>query len=378
MIWKILIILVWWMPLSAWSYPEMVRHGYIHCTACHTTLVGGGLLNEYGRSLSREILSQPSFLGKPSAEGDEQFAGGGFRAPEWLLLGGDVRLLQTFVESPQGSRGRFMVMQVDVDASAQVNDWFRVFFSVGRIEPRVENAQLKDFIASPRHGVEFRLTPADQESRVAVRLGRFMPAYGIPFAEHTFASRRLLDFGPGQERYGAEFAWSNDTTSVIGTGIAAQANGNGNKVETGGAVQVARAIGSSSKVGANFYKTKRDDTGTPYDRQIDGIFAYIGFNKQWYGLLEVDRPKDPNGLEGFIDVFKLGYEMGQGLHFFGVHEFANLNVAQAHPKFEALGLGAQWFPRPHWDLYGTYRKERNTALSNDFQDVIWLIAHFYL
>lgn len=362
----------------AFAFPDMVRHGYVSCISCHTSMVGGGLLNEYGRSLAREVLSQKSLNGIPVAEGSEAFAYGVVKTPAWLLAGGDVRLLQYFEESKQVSRARFFIMQVDLEGSAQVTTQWRVFASLGRVEPKAANATAKDFVTSSRHGVEYLFTKPDDQKRMAIRLGRFMPAYGINFAEHTFVTRRLLDFQPGYERYGAELSWSGTRNSVIATGIASQADNNGIVEEKGGVVQAAMAWGEQSKLGLNYYQTERKDGAIQYSRRMMGAFAHLSLSKTWYSLIEADRIQGADQKWGFVEIFKLGYELHQGLHLIGAQEFANLNLDESNPKFEAFSVGAEWFPRPHWDLLALYRRERDTALSNDFKDVGWLILHFYL
>lgn len=375
---KSLVVLVLLFAPPALAFPEMVRHGYTHCTACHTTLVGGGLLNEYGRSLSRELLAQPTLGGKAPAEGDESFLGGAVQPPSWLNMGGDIRLLQTFVESKKASSGRFMIMQVDLDAAFQLGERWRAFLSIGRTEPKKSDATAKDYVTSPRHWIEYLLSSPDSAERWTLRAGRFMPAYGIAFAEHTLYTRRYLDFSPGQERTAAELAWMNDRWSVIATGIFAQSAFNQLKSEKGGALQIASAVGESSKLGLSLYQTDRDDGGLKWKRRIYGLFAHVGFSKDWYGLLEVDRPQGADGKWGVVETFKLGREVSQGVHLIALQEFANLDSAKANPKMEAFGVGAEWFPRPHWDLYGVYRKERNTAVGDEFNDVVWLILHYYL
>jgi hypothetical protein len=371
-------LIVLLLSSRVWAFPEMVRHGYVNCTACHTSLVGGNMLNPYGRSLSREILSQKMFFGQAAGEGDEQYLHGLIETPKWLDVGGDIRLLQTFVESQQASKGRFLIMQVEMDFVARASDLISTFFSLGRLEPRKEDPTAKDFVYSPRWGGDLRLSPQDQPEQTNFRVGRFMPAYGINFAEHVFVTRTLLDFGPGQERFAAELSWVDDQSSVIGTLIGGQASGNQSKYEVGGIIQFARAVGEKSKVGINYYKTKRRENDVDFNRSILGGFAYMGFTKDWYGLFEVDQPRGADEKNGLVEAFKLGHEVFQGLHIFATHEFANLNTEQADPKFEAYGIGAEWFPKPHFDFYGAYRKEKNSGLSADFQDVVWLIGHYYL
>ena len=376
---RILLFCLLLVGSRAFAFPDMVRHGYTHCNSCHTQLSGGGLLNDYGRSLSREVLSAKSLAGFPSHEGDENFAYGLIKRPEWLLLQSDVRILQAFVESKTVSRARFMIMQVDLDASARVNEHLRFFGAAGRVEPlSLSQPRFKDYLSAPRLGAEYTFTKPDAENRITLRAGRFMPAYGIGFAEHKFFTRRLFEFEPGMERGAAEATWANDHTSVIATGIFNRYANNDMLKETGGALQVATAAGEKSKVGVNGYYTERKESGARYDRRILGAFAHIGFSKEVYGLLEVDQPKSAVGKWGLVELFKLGWEVQQGWHLFVVQEFANLDASKSNPRMEAFSAGTEWFPRPHWDLYALYRRERDTSLAADFQDQIWLIAHFYL
>lgn len=373
----VLIVSLFFAP-AAFAFPDMVRHGYVHCTACHTSLAGGNVLNEYGRALSREVLSQPSLGGRPVVDGDENFLYGFTKPVKGLLLGGDIRLLQLFSESKTASRGRFMIMQVDFDAFYEVSKRVRAFFSVGRVEPLNADPTAKDYVASPRHGLEYQFTAPDAENRVALRVGRFMPAYGIGFAEHTFVTRRLLNFMPSQERLAAELSWNNDRASVIATGLFQQFQNNDTKPEAGGILQVAHAVGDNSKVGVNYYQSELKTAGTKFTQRALGAYAHMAFTKNFYGLLEVDRIKGRQNTWGFIDTFKLGYEVHQGWHLIGVHEFANLDMDKSNPKFEAYSVGTEWFPRPHWDFLALYRKERNSGVRNSFDDVVWLVAHFYL
>ncbi len=362
------------------AFPDMVRHGYLQCVTCHVSVTGGNLLNSYGRSISKELLSQPTLGGKPSLEGDEEALYGFAPAPEWLVYGGDIRLLQTFIESKQASKGRFFVMQVDLDfAATLIADRLKAFFSIGRIESRLKEATAKDFVSSPRHGLEYVFSDPEASDRLGLRVGRFMPAFGIGFAEHTFVSRGVLGFGPGQERYAAELSWFNESYQVTATGVLSQASGNQILHENGGVLQVASAVGTDSKVGLNYYQSRqKTPAGLEFDRKILGAFTHWAFTKEWYALWDLARPQGADKKWGLVSTFKFGHEFHQGLHLLGVHEFANLNMEQTDPRFEAYSIGAQWFPRPHWDFLGYYRKERTTALNNDFQDAVWLIGHFYL
>lgn len=366
------------LSVPGFSFPEMIRHGYTSCVICHTSVAGGNLLNEYGRSLSKELLSQPTLFGKKANESDEQFLAGTVPLPEWMRLGGDVRLLQTFVENSQVSKGRFLIMQVQVDADAKINNYISAFASMGRIESSKADASAKDFIYFPQWGLQARLSAEDQSNQWSARVGRFLPVYGIHFAEHTFVTRTHLDFGPGQERFGAELALVHEDYSLVVTGITGLAAGLQNAIEEGGIIDAGMTIGRKSKIGINYYQTKRALGELRYDRKVAGLYSMIGFTDHWYGLFEVDQPESISGKKGLLTTMKVGHDVFQGCQIFGTQEFSNLNTEKSDPKFEAYGIGVQWFPRPHWDMSGVYRREKNTAVGQTFSDVIWLIGHYYL
>ena len=42
---------------NAEAFPELTRHGYASCIACHVSPNGGGVLTPYGRNLSLDMLS---------------------------------------------------------------------------------------------------------------------------------------------------------------------------------------------------------------------------------------------------------------------------------------------------------------------------------
>lgn len=374
-----IVFLVLMLSRSVFAFPDMVRHGYTHCTACHTTLTGGGLLNEYGRGLSKELLSQVQFGKIKPDDETPKFAYGAFNTPPNLLLGADFRALQYFSESSKASRGRFLIMQADFDASWQVSERVRVFGSIGRIEPRDADTVARDYVTSPRHGIEYLITKPDSDNRVTIRAGRFMPAYGINFAEHTFVTREPLSFGPARERYAVELAWNNESSSVIATGLLSQTDGNKSAGEDGGILQYARALGEGNKIGVNYYRSRRYTSSSDYTkREMFGVFAHLKFSEKWYGLFEIDQVRNEYLAHGVAEIFKVGYEAWQGFHLIGVQEYSSPERRNTENQYTAYSTGFEWFPAPHWDFYSLYRREHNTQTDPKSLDALWFIFHYYL
>ncbi|MGZ6125062.1 MAG: hypothetical protein ACXWLR_08885, partial [Myxococcales bacterium] len=76
-------------PAAASAYPEMIRHGYTQCAACHTDPSGGTLLTDYGRAQSELLLSTrwgAADEAEPTAA--SKFLLGAVSTPASVTLGG--------------------------------------------------------------------------------------------------------------------------------------------------------------------------------------------------------------------------------------------------------------------------------------------------
>lgn len=96
---------------KSYAFPELTREGYQHCNSCHASPNGGGVLTQYGRGLSKDLLStwgtdeEVPFLYL-------------LKTPEWLDMGGDVRMIETLMDTAQFEQAQFILMQADVEAAA--------------------------------------------------------------------------------------------------------------------------------------------------------------------------------------------------------------------------------------------------------------------
>ena len=116
----ILASLVLLISTHLYAFPEMIRHGYTNCTACHVSPSGGGLLNQYGRSLSKDVLSTWS------AKNEENFLHGAINTEsvnDWLVTGGDLRAVQVHQENDNIKRGKFIKMQAGLEVGINQPKW---------------------------------------------------------------------------------------------------------------------------------------------------------------------------------------------------------------------------------------------------------------
>lgn len=346
------------------GYSENIRQGYVNCTACHISPNGGGILTAYGRSLSREIISTWG------AEKETRFMYV-VDPPEWLQLGGNVRFIQTQIDTPVYRQARFITMQADVEAGATYNK-FQFVATLGK--SNIENPpSFTDALVSRRHYALYKIN-----DDMNVRAGRFFPAFGLLVSDHTLATRRGLGFDQGNETYNAEFSYLGETFDTFVTAIVGRPDKPELKRERGFALRGARNFNETYKVGAGYYYG-HNEVG---DRHLVGPYGILGFRKNLFALVELDLVKSSPGSRasttGVAHYGRLNYEFFKGAHVYLTEDIYKGDLSDPSTTVTSFGIGAQWFPRPHLEVVAQYQKTKIWAVDPaNYNDYIWLQLHFY-
>jgi hypothetical protein len=108
----------------------------------------------------------------------------------------------------------------------------------------------------------------------------------------------------------------------------------------------------------------------------------LGFTKKFFLLTELDYkevdPKGPgSGQYGWATWEKLGYEAYKGVIPYLMYQGSQFDDSDPTQRFDGIGAGVQWLPRPHFDFSAEYQKQRTTGTDYD-QDYAWLLLHYYL
>ena len=189
--------------------PTFLSRQYPRCTACHYSASGGGLLTPYGRSLSREEISTFGRQGAGGASagatsGEEGFLFGVLPSESPLQLGLDVRPSHVGVEAAgRALPGRNFFMNLDLQAAWRQDRW-TAYGTMGRKPARGGARPI-----SYEHWIAYQVSDG-----VSVRGGRFLPAYGVRFADHTSFTREGLDLAQDDQVYGVEVDVSTDRSLV--------------------------------------------------------------------------------------------------------------------------------------------------------------------
>ncbi len=347
---------------KAQAFPEMIRHHYVNCNACHVANSGGGVLNSYGRSISTEVLS--SFGSQNEARAfymiDPEKIG------SWLNVGGDLRGLQYHQENEQVKRGGFIWMDASLKLAATLKK-LTASLSLGKVEQ--SNQSLKPDVT--KYSLSYQFT-----DELSLRAGLFVPTYGLNIPQHNFLVRQYLGYGPGTERQAIDLQWNGENynfTAGISKSLASSAV---RDEEVALNLQLLKNLSDQHKIGLNYWYGEANN----YRIIKVGAQAVLGWSEKFYSLFEVDQVWSKNNsdieTQSVFELFKCAYEFKKGFHLQLVEQWGKTDVASSS-EIQYLGGGFLWYPRPHFELESLYAKRRVLAQSNDFEDYAYLMLHYY-
>ncbi len=354
------------MGSSVYAFPDMIRHGYAACVSCHVSPSGGGILTDYGRELSRELLSTWG------GEAENKALYGLAALPEPFKIGGDIRAIQTYRDTPSVREGKFFLMQADLEG-AYVGEKLAVVASAGW-DPGSPDTSSDDAWVSHKHYVMGQLG-----YNLSLRAGRFQRNYGLMIPDHSSQIRRGLGFDQGTETYNAELNLIEEKFNISLTAVGGRPDDKSVGSEKGFAANAVFFFAQSYKVGVSYFLGK---TTADVGRELVGPYWALGLTEKLYWLGEWDlvriAPVAGGIVEGWVDYNKLGYELMKGLDVYLVQQAQKSDHTKEKIDTQSGGLGVQWSPRPHWIFSGQWQKVSAPARSNTLTDSAYFIFQYYI
>lgn len=336
---------------TAAAEPTFISKQYTRCTACHVSPSGGGLLSRYGRSLSAQELSS---TGKRLVNGDAAAPGGeddflfGAFGDAWgpVLLGIELRPSHLRTQVAGQSFTRSLMMNADLIAAVQARGW-TLYGQIGR-EP-VPNPRLDSY----EHWVGY-----ESDGGLGFRAGRFLPAYGVRFADHTAYNRRHLGFAQYDQVYGVELS-RNSTRSLaqvtLSPGLAESfGDGGGSPAfNTTARYQVDLGPTTALAVSGLF----RNGSATAPRQGAAGVA--LGFAPA--NRVSVWTQGDILGVEGsgeaaFVFVNETAVEVVRGLWLKVSPQLRT--EAGVQPRLLRWAFSATFLPRTHWNINTTVYRDK--------------------
>lgn len=373
------------------AYPWMIRHHYTSCGACHYDPSGAGAITAYGRSVADAVMRQGGDSGGGSGDlpPSARFLFGVVPTPEWLELGGDVRVMG-LAQKARGVPLQSRLVWMQLDGSATVNvSGFTATGSLGYMPEGALGAALTrgtdhNFV-SRQHWLGYQL-PGDVE--IMLRAGRMNLPFGIRSIEHTLWARKLT-------RTNINDAQQYGLSAYVGFG-----KFRGELMAIAGNLQLRpdryRERGYSTylelephdglALGVSSLLTHRDlDTVTLEEtwRQVHGAFARwatpyepLVLMTEWDYTFESSR--NSYYKRGLVSYLQADWEPIQGMHFLATGEANKIGVRERAWSYGGW-LSYAWFFAPHSDLrLDAIYQSLGSAAGRSGVTTLLLQAHVFL
>jgi hypothetical protein len=330
---------------TAEAYPQFQFSRDQTCTGCHVSPAGGGLLNENGLIIA-ETISQ--FGTAP------EFFYGKIPQPSWLMLGGDLRGASGYVQSPEELLASFP-MQIEAYGRATFGA-FSLQVDVGARESQTGN-EAATHVWSREHYLTWQQKPGEN-SGLYVRVGRFMPVFGLRLAEHLTYIRRWGGTPLYGETYGLAVEYVDPRFEVHATGFIKDPITDTPEHSNGGAVVGELRLSERLSVGAEGMVTQSDDekkfrVGALAKLYFPGPDLLLQFEGQFMNQL-IEPRGAPKQIISYLlasRFFQPAFLLDVGLGFFD----ENIQITKLHR--ECVDLNFHWFATSHIEMLFTGRFE---------------------
>ncbi|MGZ3721976.1 MAG: hypothetical protein ACXVA9_03535 [Bdellovibrionales bacterium] len=213
-----------------------------------------------------------------------------------------------------------------------------------------------------------------------VRGGKFSVPFGINQPNHMAVIAQNLGWGTDTESDNFEAGYISEKYNLIMTADFGRPDHASLQAERGLAVNAAYNLGTTYKLGWSAFS----GNGSSLRRLVTGPYATLAFSRKLVLLTQADMQwssnKDSNlGGEqrGLVTFNRLQYEVYQGVQPYLVHQVSYLNTDKVSSRYDSYGAGVIWFPRPHFEFWGEWDKERLMSASADYSDSAWIVGHYY-
>jgi hypothetical protein len=251
------------------------------------------------------------------------------------------------------------LMNLDLIGAVEKNGWM-AYGSVGREPP---NSAVRDGRVLPdaafisyEHWISYRA-----EDGVRIRAGRFLPAYGVRFADHTAYTRAPLGFDRNDQVYGLE------VSDAIGSSLI-QAMVSPGKAEailhdrsrrgfsTAGRWQFDLAS-RATIVGSGVYRHATD--ADPRSGAVGGAFGFAPTSH-----VSIWTEGDANlqtkaaGGNSWVVVNETSVEVYRGIWVKISPQLRTSGAAPGASDLQRLAFEVDLLPRTHWDVNLSYYRDR--------------------
>jgi hypothetical protein len=305
-----------WAPSTAHATPRYAAQYQQNCNLCHANPTGGGMRSAYAATYI--VPSELTVMKWPEELSDRLDP----QITPALTIGADLRTLY-FYSPDRAHRDNFFQMQSVFHAQLEI-DRFSIYLAQGQSATR------------EAYGLGY-VFPANGY----VRAGRFTPAYGWKWDDHSMFVRDRLGFlPPANTDVGVEIGMYPGEFSYH----AAVMNGAGGLIQdpdhrVAGFLRAEarrRVLGASFTVGGS-YSYSEPLGGV---RRQAGPFASVHLGPfTWVGEADILQFRLPSGPDALLTSHELSARLRQGLYVRATYDFHDPDIDSESGALTRYGIG---------------------------------------
>ena len=367
-------------PYTASALPKFATRQGAKCQSCHINPTGKGMRSSFGGAYGREELPMPTYKDKFDLEDFSPMLN------DFFTVGMDYRNL--FFYEPRNKDASFFQMQGDLYLDLRLNRKFRIYYDKGLYS-----------------GFEIfglaKVLPLDGY----IKVGKFIPAYGLKLDDHNafirggqYGGGEFASVFPAGYPYGLRFGERSEDTGIevgiapsiftLSVGIFNGTPGGGISGTTGEKTKAVSVRGDINVqtdlvnfiLGGSFYNSP--NFSTPGKTQFYGGFGVVTLAHNLTFLGEIDyvtsfNPVSSKEVTGFMTYGELDYVLFQGLDLKLGYQTYDPDLDVANGSYATITAGFEFFPLTGVEIRPQYQidEENPTDIeNNEFQ----LLFHFYL
>lgn len=381
----------------AGAVPRFAARNGGECIQCHISPTGGGVRNAYGRNVFARLWlprgagpSSEDWVTKPGDDpGDDDAVAFSPEINKWMTLGGDLRAAYILIEPEHGTEpgtapdttSSFFLMQADLYHAMTLNAHVTTVIDVGAYS-----------------GFEawalYHLKPEHAPYNLMLRVGKFMPAFGIREVEHQLFTRQSIGLGATDRDTGLELTgYAGPVTAnvaVLNGTLGDTAFDNHGKERRTFEKAIASRLSARAdlgwvrgQLGLSLYYNQNGNAASPLfgpsipsemtaeigqgvDEVRAGGFAMMNLGRFTYlaDLVVVrDRfySRKLSKLAGYASYQELSFLPTQGVDLVGTFEFADPDVDLVDNAAMRAGFAVEVFPWSFTELRAMVRKTWDDA-----------------
>jgi hypothetical protein len=293
-------------------------------------------------------------------------------------LGLELRPSHLRVGFPGGHQDMNLLMNLDLIGAVQKNGW-TAYATAGR-EP--DNSAVRDGRTLPdaafisyEHWLAYQ-----RDDGFGVRVGRFMPAYGVRFSDHTAYSRIYLDFDRNDQVYGLE------VSDTMGPSLL-QVTISPGKAEAILHDRAHRGLSLAGRwqldvtpraalVGSAIYRHATDLD--PRSGAVGGAFGFAPTSRiSVWTEVDANLQTQERGGHSWVAMNETSFEAYRGLWLKFSPQLRTSGGAPGFSELRRLLFEADLLPRTHWNVGVSYYHDHNHTFEVDTSTLLAQL-HMYL